>query len=65
MPEYTLGNYTFRPINWVSEDKDRFLVGKPEEFPESLTQRIIVSYPNSDPAIYIVTPQRQEYAKTY
>src|SRR3990172_5965430 len=65
MPEYKLGNYIFRPINWVSEDKDRFLVGKPEEFPENLSQKIIVSYPNNDPAIYVVTPQKHEYAKTY
>jgi len=55
--EYRLGKYTFRAINWGvdSEKEDTLFIGKPQDFPESVSPKVI-SYPNGTDALYIVEP---------
>jgi 4-amino-4-deoxy-L-arabinose transferase-like glycosyltransferase len=56
MPNYNLGNYLFRNIDWQIDKsrKNAYLVGKPEEFPESVTPLTTVAYPDGSPAFLIV-----------
>lgn len=55
--EYHLANYTFRPINFASDSlmRDTVLVGKPEEFPGIIPDKIIYlpSHLSDQPTIYI------------
>ena len=64
LPTYSLGNYVFENIDWeIHADSNFLLVGKPEEFPEGIEITDIVKFPDGKPAIYIVDPERKEYAK--
>lgn len=58
--EYRLGKYTFRNIHF-NEDKKvsgALLVGKPNEFPFEVDALNVINYPNQEPAIIIVDPDR-------
>lgn len=66
--EYSLGNYTFSDIDLESyRQKKVLLVGRPEEFPEAAESSIIktIYYPDRNPAILVVDPMIQGYAKAY
>lgn len=63
--EWHLGKYTFRDIKY---DEDRYLensliIGRSKDFPENVVAEKKVSYPDGKPAILIVDPQKQNYAK--
>jgi len=63
IPEYKLGNYIFKNIDWRLDNKGgRYLVGKPEEFPEDVVPLKIFYYPNGGKAILIVDPATQKLA---
>lgn len=64
MPEYKLGNYTFKGIEWEKDSaRNAYLVGKPDEFPETVTADVIISYPGDKPAIFIFKPTINKYAQ--
>lgn len=65
--EYSLGNYTFSDIDMESSQEENvLLVGRPGEFPEDIGAMVIKTfyYPNREPAILIVDPGLEVYAKT-
>ena len=66
--EYRLGNYTFSDIDLERyRQKKVLLVGKPDEFPQGIESSIVKTfyYPDRDPAILVVDPTVQSYAKAY
>ena len=63
MHEYKLGNYTFGGIEWDKNgEKNAYLVGRPDEFPETASPVVIFKYPSSEPAIFVVNPSLTKYA---
>ena len=63
MPEYSLGNYTFKNINYQEyADKRVILVGKPDEFPQSLSLSKVFSYPGGKQSVVVVDTSSQIYA---
>ena len=65
--EYSLGNYTFSDIDMESRQSESvLLVGRPDEFPKDIGALVIKTfyYPNREPAIFIVDPGLEVYAKT-
>lgn len=65
MPEYSLGEYKFRPINWESENRSDYIVGRPDEFPNNIRADIIINYPDLKPAIFVFSPEKKEYAQDF
>ena len=63
--EYNLGKYTIKNINYNDDKRltDTLLIGRHNEFPENIQPLKIINYPNGEPAIYIVDPVVQVYAK--
>jgi 4-amino-4-deoxy-L-arabinose transferase-like glycosyltransferase len=61
LPQYSLGKYTFRPINYESDKKlkNTLLVGSLDEFPQDVISQKIFYYPNKTPA-YLVVPTNQK-----
>jgi 4-amino-4-deoxy-L-arabinose transferase-like glycosyltransferase len=63
MPEYELGRYVFKNIEWnIDSGSDNLLVGKPDEFPTSIEPLVQINYPNGESAILIVNPNIKNYA---
>jgi len=63
LPEYSLGNYTFRDIHWeVDKNKEAVFVGKPEDFTSNIIPIETIYYPNGKPSILIVDPSFETYA---
>lgn len=63
MPEYHLGNYTFKNIDYSQyQDKNVILVGKAEEFPQDIVFSKQILFPNNKVAIKIVDIMTQHYA---
>jgi 4-amino-4-deoxy-L-arabinose transferase-like glycosyltransferase len=64
MPEYSLGNYTFRNIDWENESVDEAIfVGKPEEFLFIVEPKYVINYPDGNPVIYVVDATTSVYAQ--
>ena len=63
LPEYRLGRYTFKRIDW---NKDSVIysnfIGLPGEFPLNVTPNIKLYYPNLEEAIYIINEDINVYA---
>jgi 4-amino-4-deoxy-L-arabinose transferase-like glycosyltransferase len=57
--EYRLGKYIFKNINYIDDSKipEVLIIGKPSEFPGDIVPTRVISYPNQNPALYIVDPQ--------
>ena len=64
LPEYKLGKYTFRGINYSVDQglTEAFLVGKPEEFPSDTLVTQQFNYLTGEPAVVIVRPRKDAYA---
>jgi hypothetical protein len=63
LPEYSLGNYTFRDFHWkVDKEKEAVFVGKPEDFPGVTDPLMMFNYPNGEPSVYIVDTATKLYA---
>ena len=63
IPEYKLGMYTFKNINWTDDSlKNAYVVGRPDEFPPEIEPILEIKYLNGEPAIYIVDPYLRIYA---
>jgi 4-amino-4-deoxy-L-arabinose transferase-like glycosyltransferase len=64
---YWLGKYHFTDINYSANKSKKgiLLVGKPEEFPSSISPLKIINYPDGSPAIFIVDPNQTKYAQAY
>jgi 4-amino-4-deoxy-L-arabinose transferase-like glycosyltransferase len=64
---YQLGKYRFSDINYQANrnKKDVLFVGKPEEFPSEIFPLKIIKYPDGNPAILIIDPTQQKYAKVF
>lgn len=54
--EYSLGRYTFRNINYSVDSKlqNTVLVGAARDFPTETKPNFVVSYPNQQPAYYVI-----------
>jgi 4-amino-4-deoxy-L-arabinose transferase-like glycosyltransferase len=64
LPSYTLGNYTFKRIDWnVMQDSDALLVGRPTDFPEGVIPLEVIYYPDGTPSVFVVNPRFQSYAR--
>ena len=64
MGEYRLGNYLFKNIHYEEwKGKDVILIGKPEEFPESIIPIKKFATPGGEDLIYIVDTGSSYYAK--
>lgn len=65
IPDYKLGNYLFRNIDWLVDSKREnvLMVGRPEEFPEDMSPLMIFYYPDGSPSIYVVDINQNIYAK--
>lgn len=63
--EWHLGKYTFRDINFSVDQElsNVLIIGKPREFSEDILPLKTIYYPNGKPAILIVDPSTQSYAK--
>lgn len=68
MPEYSLGRYVFKNIDWEIDSLDNggywYIIGKPEEFPAMVNPVLTIWYPNKEPAIFVVDPTIKGYAYT-
>lgn len=53
MPEYSLGNYTFKDIKYPESSFKGTLVGKPTDFGD-VRFNFVVNYPNGEPAVYLL-----------
>jgi 4-amino-4-deoxy-L-arabinose transferase-like glycosyltransferase len=63
MPEYRLGNYLFKNINYSEyANENTLLVGRPDEFPASILFDKLFSYPDGEKAVVIVDTINQKYA---
>lgn len=58
--EYHLGKYTFKSLDYINDSKipQVLIIGKPEEFKNTITPINVVNYPNASPAIYLVDPSK-------
>lgn len=58
---YSLGNYTFRSINYKRDLQlaNTIIVGAPNDFPDNIQLFDVISYPNLKPAYYIIKNQKQ------
>lgn len=67
IPEYKLGNYTFKSLEWSKDSamKNALIVGRPEEFSETIHPLKTFYYPDGHPAILIVDADQTLYASTY
>ena len=57
IPEYRLGNFSFRYIDWILKDKfdeNSIFVGRPDNFPPGVPIIKDFKYPNADVAIIVV-----------
>jgi len=64
LSEYKIGKYNFKHIekqDFVGSSTT-LLVGRPDEFPDSMEIVKEFYYPNREPAIVVVSPYRQTYA---
>jgi 4-amino-4-deoxy-L-arabinose transferase-like glycosyltransferase len=64
IPEYKLGRYLFKNIDW-NEDSggSTLMLGRPDEFPLSVEPAMIISYPNGEAALYVVDFNIKSYAR--
>jgi len=64
--EYGFANFLFTSMENknIEVTKDTLLVGRPEEFPAGVIPKVRFDYPNGDPAVYVVEPLREVYAKS-
>jgi len=63
LPEYSLGNYTFRNFYWEEDrEEDAIFVGKPEDFPENIGALKTINYPDNSASVLIVDSKFQIYA---
>lgn len=67
IPEYRLGNYTFRNIDWKTDKYlgNTIFVGKPDEFPSTVKAVKSFSYPDGRISIMVIDISRSLYAKSY
>jgi 4-amino-4-deoxy-L-arabinose transferase-like glycosyltransferase len=63
LPEYSLGNYTFKSIDW-KKDANKLVVVKSDEFTGSQIPIKTFNYPDGTPNIYIIDANQKTYAKT-
>lgn len=63
--EWHLDKYTFRDIKYDDDSslENVLLVGRPKDFPENVSAVQKIMYPDGKPAIFIVDPAKQKYAK--
>jgi hypothetical protein len=61
--EYRLGKYVFKNIDYINDSKipNVLIIGKPSEFPASIIPTKEIFYPNQNPALFIVDPQKVSY----
>ncbi|MBU0572837.1 glycosyltransferase family 39 protein [Patescibacteria group bacterium] len=63
LPEYSLGNYTFKNFYWETDREEvAVFVGKPEDFPGVTDPLMVFYYPDDEPSIYIVDTVTKLYA---
>lgn len=66
MSSYILGNYTFGDLYYPSyKNSDTVMVGRPDEFPESVVPSWVFHNPDGTDAIYVVDPIESQYAKIF
>lgn len=55
IPSYSLGNYTFKSIDWRQDgsQKGTILVARPEDFPKNLKPDMIFEFTDKTPAFYV------------
>ncbi len=64
IPEYGLGKYIFKNIDWEKDSlEDTLLVGKPEEFPDQVLPLKTFYYPDGEAAVVVVDPANELYAE--
>ncbi len=53
---YSLGKYTFKNIDYKNDSRitGRLFIGVPDDFPENISPKKIIKYPDSSPAYYFV-----------
>jgi len=63
--EYHLGKYTFKNIDYINDSKipNVLIIGKPSEFPSDIVPTDEILYPNQDPALFVVDPQKVSFLK--
>lgn len=63
--EYRLGKYLFRSIDYSRDSavSSVLIVGKPKDFPPLVVPTKIINYPSGEPAIFIVDPRAETYAR--
>lgn len=65
MGEYRLNNYVFKNIDYqLWKDKDAILIGRPEEFPETVVPVKRFADPSGNDLIYVVDTQSTYYAQS-
>ena len=65
MPEYKLGEYTFKSIDRVFDlqRENYLLAGRPDEFREDVNVKKIIYFPNKQVAYWIVKTEGEMYAR--
>lgn len=60
LPEYSLGKYTFKYLNWAGEarTKDTLYVGKPDDFYVDSNVKTTILFPDGSPAFVIVEGEK-------
>lgn len=58
IPEYNLGAYKFKDIKPEDLKKEVVLVGRPDDFPSTITPSKIINYPNGNPAVLVVNNKK-------
>lgn len=63
--EYKLGKYTFRDIRYQDDSglDNVLLIGRAKDFAENVVAEKKIFYPDGKPALVIIDPQKQNYAK--
>ena len=54
IPEYNLGTYKFKDIKPEDLGKEVVLIGRPDDFPSTITPSKIINYPDGSQAILVV-----------
>lgn len=63
LPEYKLGNTTFKRIDWKKDPKNfDVILGRPDEFPKGVLITKVFYYSDSTAALYLVELNDQTYA---
>lgn len=64
IPSYSLGNYTFKSIDWKTDiNKNSLIVARADEFTGTQVPVKTFSFPDGTPNIYIIDTSQKVYAK--